>query len=288
VLTITTTVLLAAAAARYLLAVYAASPDPYIRVYDRYEFYVVPLFLIGFLLWLQRGLPRPPARITLLIGVSAGGLLAILPYTDLLNGREWGTSSSSVALVPWAILRQLTGTSLAVYGAMFVGAACLVYAFSCSKNRRSLLLLVAVNFAVVNLFAQAGNSGVSHRALQAGIGAQVERSWVDKAVGKDGDVAAVWSGVGDRGWKGWYTIWENEFFNASIGRVYDLREPMRYELPSVQLHSRGPHLYLPNGLRFAAEYVLIDVKTPVVGTRIANDSATGMVLYRVDGPVQLR
>jgi len=287
-LTITTTALLAAAAARYLLAVYATAPDPYIRVYDRYEFYVVPLFLIVFFVWLQRDLPRPGGKVTPLIGIAAGGLIAILPYAHLLNGREWGTSSSSVALVPLAIVRQLTGTTVAVYAVVLVGAACLAHAFAYSTNARSLLLLIVVSFAVLNLSVQAGNSGVSQRALRAGIGNQTARDWVDQAVGGRGQVAAIWSGVRGRGWKGWYTIWENEFFNASVGKVYDLREPMRYKLPSVQLHRSGLALFLPNGNKFVAKYVLTDMRTPVIGVRIATDAATGMVLYRVDGPVRLR
>jgi hypothetical protein len=145
-----------------------------------------------------------------------------------------------------------------------------------------------VSFAVLNLSVQAGNSGVSQRALRAGIGTQTARNWVDQAVGGRGQVAAIWPGVRGRGWKGWYTIWENEFFNTSVGKVYDLREPMRYELPSVQLDRSGRNLFLPDRSKFVASYVLTDVKTPVIGVRIAKDAATGMVLYRVDGPVRLR
>jgi hypothetical protein len=287
-LTVALTVLLAAAAARYLVAVYATAPDPYLRVYDRYDFYVVPLFLIVFLVWLQRGLSRPTRAFSLCIAGTAAALPALLPFSKLISGGEWGTSSSSVALVPWAILRLTSGTTLAVYGALAVGAACLTYAAVRSTNRSRLLLLVAGNFVVLNLFAQAGNSRIAERALELGIGTHAERSWVDSAVGPEANVAALWSGVSQRTWKGWYPIWESEFFNASIRNVYELREPMRYPLPAVKLKTSGHNLYLADGKPFVADYVLTDVTTPVRGTWIASNQATGMVLYRVAGRVRLR
>ena len=43
------------------------------------------------------------------------------------------------------------------------------------------------------------------------------RDWIDRAVGRDAQVAAIWSGNTDR-----YAIWENEFFNRCVGKVYDL------------------------------------------------------------------
>jgi hypothetical protein len=287
-LTISLTALLAAAAARYLVAVYASAPDPYPRVYDRYVFYVAPLLFIVFLVWLQRGLPRPSRRVGLCVAFAAAALPAILPLSDLLNGREWGTSSSSVALVPWAILRVMSGTMVAVYAALVIGGTCVGYLFLRSDNRRRLLLAVAANLAVVNAFAQAGDSAVARRVLGLGIGPQTERSWIDAAAGRHANVVALWSGVTKRTWKGWYAIWENEFFNVSIRRVYDLREPMQYELPADRLRERGGRLYLSDGSPFVAQYVLTDTKTPVIGRQVAADPAVGMVLYRVDGRVRLR
>jgi dolichyl-phosphate-mannose-protein mannosyltransferase len=287
VLTLALTPLLAAAAARYLVAIYANAPDPYLRVYDRYQFYVVPLYLIAFLVWLERGRVRPKRRVALVIGLVAAALPAILPFADLLNGREWGSSSSTVALVPWAILR-LSGTVVAVYAVLAVGGAALVYALLRSDNSRRLVFLVAANFAVITLFAQAGNSNVAQRALHLGVGSKSQRAWVDKAVGSNAEVSVLWSGVAKRSWRGWYPIWEGEFFNSSIRKVYELREPMRYPLPAVRLQTRGHDLFLSSGKPFVADYVLTDVKTPVGGELIASNSATGMTLYRVDGRVRLR
>jgi hypothetical protein len=287
-LTITTTILLAAASARYLVAVSPSSSDPTVPVFDRYVFYVVPLFLILFLVWLERGRPLQSSKLALWLGVAIAAIPLVLPYGDLLNGRQWGTNSSTVGLVPLGILRMTTGTLFSVYALLIVGGACLTRVFLRSKNSRQLILIVALNFAVLNLLAQAGNSAISRRALRLGVGGQVEKSWIDAAAGKDAKVAALWAGTRKPSWKAWYTIWENEFFNVSVRRAYRLREPMQYALPVTQLHLRGRSVYLPDGRRFVAQYVLTDVHTPVNGTRIAVDGATRMALYRVDGPVRLR
>ena len=45
------------------------------------------------------------------------------------------------------------------------------------------------------------------------------RDWIDRAVGRDADVAVVWTGKH----RPLHAIWENEFFNRSVGPVYDTR-----------------------------------------------------------------
>jgi hypothetical protein len=286
--TISVTLFLAAAAARYLVAVYGSASNSSIPVFDRYVFYAAPLFLIGFLVWLERGLPRPSRRIALSFGIAAAALPLVLPFGDLLNDGQWGTNSSTVGLVPLGILRAMTGSLLAVYGALILGGAYLAYLFLRSKSPRELVLVVGLNLAVLNLFAQAGNSVISERALRLGIGDASQRSWVDDAAGTHARVAALWSGTGKPAWKGWYAIWENEFFNASVRGVYRLREPMQYALPVTQLQMRGRDLYLPGGKRFLAQYVLTDKHTALDAMPVAADAVTRMVLYRVDGPVRLQ
>ena len=56
----------------------------------------------------------------------------------------------------------------------------------------------------------------SRGALFQGI-RSVPPDWIDRAVGKDADVAAIWTGKTDA-----HVIWENEFFNRSVGPIYDV------------------------------------------------------------------
>jgi hypothetical protein len=282
---LTTTLFLAASAARYLVAVEGATGD-HIPVFDRYLFYAAPLILITFLAWFERGMPRPRATVATALVVAAAPLA--LPYAALLDGRQWGTNSSTVGLVPWAALRTATGSLLAVYFVLIAGGAWLAYLTARATRPRWVLVVVAGNFMIANFLAQAGNAALSHRAVRLGLGGTATPSWIDTATPAGAEVSAVWSGSGELAWKRWFTIWENEFFNQKVRDVYVLREPMRYDLPQVRLTRRGSAVLLPDGRPFVAPYVLIDAATPVAGTLVAEDPDSGMALFKVDGRVLLR
>ena len=80
-------------------------------------------------------------------------------------------------------------------------------------------------------------ASVSTTALAAGTGGD-ESDWIDRAVGTDAQVTVVWTGKTSL-----YTIWENEFFNRSVGLVYNLATPpfgsmrRRRWRPSIALDS---------------------------------------------------
>jgi dolichyl-phosphate-mannose-protein mannosyltransferase len=283
VLAATVTVLFAASSARYLVAVEGGHPA---LTFDRYLFYAAPLILIAFLAWLERGLPRPRMLVTVTVAAAVCALPLALPYGELLTGRQWGTNSSTVGLVPWGILKVASGNLASVYVVLLLGAAALGYAVCRATNGSRLIAIVVVTYASAGLLAQLGNATVAKRALRAGIG--TDRSWIDDAVGPTANVSALWVGKSDALTKRWYTIWENELFNKSVRRVYVLGSPMRYALPQIQLHREGRRLYSGDGKPLVAEYVLTDGRTPLDATRIASDSKTGMVLLRVRGPVSLR
>lgn len=268
-----------------LVAVYATQEqDP--KIFDRYLFYAVPLIFTGFLVWIRQGLPRPRWAVALAVG---GFLLPFaLPFSQLLIGRLWGVSSSTVGLVPLGIIRLLTDTAASAYPVLVLGGAFLVWVFLYALTaRRAVLVLLAV-LATGNFAASIGNIGVANSARKVGIGPGYERGWVDSAVGRDANVVAIWSGVAARSEDDWHTIWQNEFFNRSVRRVYDLAEPLRYGLPETPLRKHGKALFLPTGHALRAEYVLTDLNAAVVGQVVAVDRATAMAVYRTSGPVRLR
>jgi hypothetical protein len=280
--TISLTVCIAAVSARYLAAVYHGS---YVRAYDRYTFYLVPLFLIAFLMWLREGRSRP--RVTAIATVAACGAPLLIPFSHLLVGGAWGANSSAVSLIPWAVLRASFGAP-AVFVALLIAGAYLAWLFIYSRNVEWLVALVIANVVAVNLYAAHANLATARAARNTGIGAAENRSWIDAAVGANANVIALWSGVEKRGTNGWWTIWENELLNRSVRRVFDLRERLPYNVPEPKLGVRGGALYQPDGTPLRADYVLTDAKTPVVGLRVAVDDATGMAVYEVRGKVRLR
>jgi hypothetical protein len=83
-------------------------------------------------------------------------------------------------------------------------------------------------------------------------------------------------------------IWENEFFNRSFGRIYDVGStpsPGLLAETSATVGSSG-HLETSAG-PVAARYVLTDGFLDVTGTEVASDPGLSLRLYRVDGPVDV-
>lgn len=272
---------LAAISARYLVGV---DQHSYLSVYDRYDFYVVPLLLIIFFFWVQNGRQRPSW--TPVAAAAAAGLPLLIPFSDVLYG--WTISSGAVAQVPWFSIRLFTGSTLVVYASLLVAGAWTAYLFVRSRSADPLLFIVIANIVILNGFVLVSAATVNRSVVAAGVGHGVERSWIDSATQGGGEVAVLWSGFQRRGAKGWYSIWESEFFNRNVGKVYDLREPVNYRLPAAKVVVRDRMVYLRTGALLRARYVLTDVKTPVVGAQVATNGDAGMVLYRVDGPVRLR
>jgi hypothetical protein len=120
---------------------------------------------------------------------------------------------------------------------------------------------------------------VSAASYTTGIGA-TSASWIDDAVGRDADVTLVWTG--DNPYRGW----ENEFWNRSVRRAYDVGAPPLVggadEL-SLVADPKSGRLTLPGGEPVRVAYVLAPGDLQIVGERVAADVARQMFLYRVDG-----
>jgi hypothetical protein len=122
-------------------------------------------------------------------------------------------------------------------------------------------------------------------ALFQGITAP-KRDWVDAAVGRHADVAFVFSGAHPTEQP--LTLWENEFWNRSIGPVYDLRQKSMGNLPETHVHQRADGvLFTPDGRPVRHDYVLSDDTVRLAGRVVARDEFRGMVLRRTDGLVAI-
>jgi len=101
---------------------------------------------------------------------------------------------------------------------------------------------------------------------------------VDEAVGRDAVVARVWAPPTDV-----KTVWENEFFNRSIGPVLYVG-PRPDSLPATEL--RREEDLLAGAPR--VEYALVDDALRVDGVVLQRDERKGLSLVRVDGPLRVR
>jgi hypothetical protein len=278
VLTLVVSCFMLALSSRYLAAVYSGS---FLHAYDRYIFYVAPLFLILFLFWSTDGAARPRSSVVWLLPAF---LLPLMLASTPLLAIAWG-NPSTVGLAPWSFIRLAWGAP-AVYIAMVLTGAYLCWAFLRARDPNWLVMLVLANFLIINLFVTNASLATARAAERNWIGPGVPGDWIDRAVGRTAHVSVLWSGLELQGTRGWHRIWEAELLNRSVGGVYDLREGPPYALPEPRLQIRGRRLFLA-GEAFRAEYVLSDQSTPVVGQAVAFNRRAGLTVYRVSGAVEL-
>jgi hypothetical protein len=263
------------------VAAFASTVPIPARVEERNMFYVAPLLVVALLVWIDRGLPRPP-RVAAAAAVVVASLPAALPFTKLIGTPT--TSDTLVLVLFWRLHDHLlTGAALRASG---IAAAAALAATFLLVPRRAWLLLPAVVWGVFVAVEAAALDRV-HGFRQASAGALFQgitaphRDWIDRIVGRHARVAVIWSGLVDA-----HVIWENEFFNRSVGRVYFVGPPLPGGLPEtrVRFHRASGLLTQRGGRPVRTHYALADGSFEPVGRKLAADPRKGVALYRVLGP----
>jgi len=256
------------------------------RIEERNLFYVAPLFLIALLAWIERGQPRPPSATVVAAGIAAA-LPGAIPFLSLLNINA---ESDTVGLQPWWYLGDAWAGRTSVAVVAVLTSLVLAGAFLWLPRRYAPLLpaLVALGFLFTWLPLEQWTHSfprLSRSALAQGIGVD-DRSWIDDAVGRTAKVSVLWTGGNTFG------VWQNEFWNRSIDRVYELGLKMPGGMPTVPV-SVAPADRATGILRDAAgrpltdRYVLTSTAVSLIGKVIVADPAKKLVLYRIDAPVRV-
>jgi Dolichyl-phosphate-mannose-protein mannosyltransferase len=250
------------------------------RVEERNMFYVAPLFLIALLLWIERGLPRGTVWATAAI-ILAAALPGALPYSSLIG---LNSISDTIALLPlgWLVEQGLGLDDVGLVVVFVCAAVGLLVLFLPRRYALVLPAIVLVYFAVSQAAIQSKHEFQSLESLFGGI-VNPHRDWIDRSVGWDAKVAVVWTGHTDK-----FTIWQNEFFNRSVGPVYATGPSLPGGLPEtrVTIDRTSGDLLTPSGARIHAQYALTDSSLAVEGTIVARDVRKGMDLYRLNGPLR--
>ena len=168
--------------------------------------------------------------------------------------------------------------------ALGFAAACAVVALVPRPYAIVVPALIACYFVATTAVVESGEHGIraaSRDARTAGIG-RTDRDWVDRAVTANASVAYVRTGFGS-----FYTVWENEFFNRSIGPVYNLIGSSVDPLPETVVTRRAEGSLVADGQAIRAQFVLADESAGVKGKEVARDPVGGTVLYRTGGPIVL-
>jgi glycosyltransferase involved in cell wall biosynthesis/4-amino-4-deoxy-L-arabinose transferase-like glycosyltransferase len=252
------------------------------RIEERNLFYVAPLFLIALLAWIERGQPKPARAVVAAAGVAAA-LPGAIPFLGLMNINA---QSDTPFLQPWWYLGdRVAGRGnvalLAVLTSIVLAA---VFLWLPRRYAPALPALVALGFFLTWLPLQLWIHSfprLSSAAYSTGITAG--KSWIDAAVGPNADVTIVWTG--DNPYRGW----ENEFWNRSVKRAYDLGADTLIAgatEPHLTVQASTGFLLDPAGKTVHAQYVLADVSAQISGTKVASDDGRGVALYRVNGPLR--
>jgi len=258
------------------------------RVEERNLFYVMPLFLIALLVWIERGQPRPP-RATVAAAGLAAALPGVVPFASLIGGINVSSESDTFGLQPWWYLqnRAVGGSSVALVAVLVCAGLAGAFLFLPRRLAPWLPALVAAGFLLTWLPLELWYFGVPNAsvgALRQGISAQVHRDWIDRAVPRHAEVAAIWSSDNGRP----FAIQENEFWNRSVTRVYDLGTPLAGGMPSTPLKlDAATGNLLVGGKPFAPRYVLVPNSVHVAGSVVRADGDRGMLLLRIHGPLRL-
>jgi hypothetical protein len=251
------------------------------RVEERNTFYLAPLYLIALLVWIERGLPRGTVWATAAI-ILAAALPGALPYARLIG---LNAISDTIALIPlgWLVEQGLGLDDVGLVVVFVCAGAGLLFLLVPHRYALVLPLLVLVYFSVTQASIQAKHHQQSLESLYGGISSPpLHRDWIDRKVGPDAKVAVVWTGNTDK-----FTVWENEFFNRSVGTVYATGPPLPGDLAETPVRiSPLTGKLLANGRPVRTQYALADTSLALEGTVVAQDVNKRMVLYRVNGPLR--
>ncbi len=268
-----------------VVAAFTSTPWGYDRLHDRYGFYLLPLWLIGLVVWLAAGLPRP--LVATAIGVVAALIVSfVLPFHQLAN--EAGIDTVPGAL--WVrIEAELAGPGPAsgrLALALFVVGLLAATAFL--WRRLALVALpvaVAITFAVTSYFAWQRLISAPEDLV---FGGGLERNWIDERLPHDASVTKLYVDTSCESALERHALFLTEFFNSTVDRAAYVSGSVPDGLPIERVAvSRSGALELSPGNPLRADYVYTQPGVELAGHRLGEGTAARLVLWQVDGPVRV-
>ena len=239
------------------------------RIHERYLIYLVPLFLVA--LFAALG-PRRPLRATLpLAGTAVVSALlpALIPFGTVINGT---VPIDSFALLLFGVSKDGSRVPIADATTAIVALSGLLAVVFVLAMTRLLPAMAAVAITAV-AFLGVSTLEIANQATpftRAELGLPAYADWVDRVVGRDGNVSLV-SGPGVRT----ASLRETAFWNASITRVY-------YTCSAAFGTDFGEQ-QLAAGGAITTRYAVVPASLPVFGRVLARNPAGKLVLIAPTG-----
>jgi hypothetical protein len=249
-----------------------------LRIEERNMFDVAPVLLLAFVLWLHRGLPRPPG-LTAVAAFVPVALLLTLPLESLLN---ISILSDTFGLIPfWRLATKPVGGIGDARIVLAAGALAAGIAFAAVPRRIAGPLAIAGvgAFLIGSSYSVFGAVQDFARALDGVTGAGTNRSWIDDAVPAGRQVAFLFGGAADPSAES-KILWETEFWNRRLSSVYYLGQgETAAALPYVPATVDPASGRIATGSSTTPSYVVAPTSLELAGRRIAATSS--LALYEV-------
>jgi hypothetical protein len=188
-----------------------------LRIEERNMFALAPLFLLALCLWLSRGAPRP-LLITLVAVALPAALLVTIPLLSVLNTSIY---SDTFGLIPLLRLSEkLSGGIPFVKKLLIAGgvAGALLFAFTPRRYAAPVLVGAVGVFLILTSYSVHGAIRDYSRNLAAGTGVLDDPTWIDDRV-HGGDAGFLYGNSSDT-FQEAVALWQAEFWNRRLGRVY--------------------------------------------------------------------
>jgi hypothetical protein len=265
-------------------AVFASSPSSQGRLYDRYVFYVVPLWLIVTAVWLREGAPRPRRAIAL-GAVLLLGALAALPFDVYVvddASKELHAAGTPVwaHLESWAVAHGQTGhRAIALVAVLAVATVVGLPRRRVWALALPLVAVFAMNSALLWTHGIRDNNGGVFESQSS-----ASRSWVDAVVPGNQSVTLLQvRPLGCQRELG-YAYMLTEFFNDRVDSMPQLGVAPYGGLPREIVHvTSAGGLVETDGRTLEAHWVVAPSGVELRGTPVAEGTTDHLVLWRVHG-----
>jgi hypothetical protein len=260
------------------------------RLHDRYLFYVVPLWLILFAVWLDRG-ARASGR-ALAVGTAlCVALLATLPPRLLVHDTTIQFDAVGTAI--WSRIRGLDPARpgilrLLLVGSVLVALGAVIAARRAPPAARFGLLVPLVAVFAVNA-ALVWDARVKDADLKVFADDRPSTwSWVDHVVPAGRRVADVFVDSGRCVHVNTSAFRWTEFFNERIGPVYRLGVPetLVTDGTNARIATHGVVQTL-DGKPVSPGYAVGPPGLEFRGRQIATGALAGLRLWKLDGPLRV-
>ncbi len=259
-------------------------PENVARIHERSTFVLAPLVFVGLALWLR----DRPGRMRVV--VAAAVVAALLPAVIPLDEFDANVRFQALALVPW--VENAASVAWPAGVLLFTGALGGVFVLS-NRGIDARLVVAPVVAALVVVGAVAYDSMRGVSAWTRDAAWTTEPDWIDRAVPRGAEVSVLWAEPGGRRFvelaRRHRVLFVGEFFNRSLGTVYEVGSPLPYGLPSVPVSTDGAGVVRSLGRPVSlGNYVLAPCHVRLNGRVVARDTGTGAAVYRVGDVVTAR